>query len=85
MAVKFMEFDFGEVAAIEGSVGMIWSSRSAVWKPSGGSEELALAVLTDEGSKEIPADEVETTLLGLGAPMPSFVANDESSLEVTAP
>ena len=82
MAVKFMEFDFGEVAAIDGSLGMIWNDT---WEPVGGSEELALAVLTDEGSKEIPSDEVETTLLGLGAPMPSFVANDGSSLEVTAP
>ena len=84
MAVKFMEFDFGSVAAIDGSLGMIWSLDNA-WAPVGGSEALAKEVLFDEGSVEIPADEVESTLLALGAPMPSFVANDESSVEVTAP
>ena len=84
MAVKFFTFDFGSVAAIDGSLGMIWSLDNA-WAPVGGSEALAKEVLFDEGSVEIPADEVESTLLGLAAPMPSFVANDESSLEVTAP
>ena len=82
MAVKFFRFDFGELAAIDGSVGMIWEDT---WEPVGGSEELALAVLTDEGSVELPPEKVESALLARGAPMPSFVANDESSVEVTAP
>ena len=77
--IKFFTFDFGNVAAIDGAVGMLWS-MDAVWAPLGGSAKFRDAVVTDEGSTEIPDDEVEATLLGLGAPMPSFVVKDEPSL-----
>ena len=80
MAVKFFTFDFGNVAAIDGSVGMLWTMDD-VQAPPGGSAKFSDAVVTDEGSTEIPDDEVESTLRALGAPKPSFVANDESSLK----
>ena len=57
---------------------MLWTME-LIWAPPGGSVKFRDALATDEGSTEIPDDEVESTLRALGASMPSFVANDESS------
>ena len=78
-SIKFFTFDFGQLAAIDGSVGMLWTMDD-VWAPPGGSAKFRDAVVTDEGSTEIPDDEVESTLLALGAPMPSFLANEQTNL-----
>ena len=40
MAVKFFRFDFGKLAAVDGSLGMIWS-LDKTWTPVGGSAALA--------------------------------------------
>ena len=74
-SMKLFRFDFGSIAAIEGPLGMIWDTEDG-WSPVGGSKELARAVVTDEGSEEIPEDRVESTLLARGAPVPSFSAKD---------
>ena len=80
MAVKFFRFDFGKLAAVDGSLGMIWS-LDKVWTPVGGSAALAKEVVTDGGSVELTEGEARSALLARGAPTPSFVANDESSLK----
>ncbi|MEZ7813572.1 MAG: hypothetical protein ACI9O0_000997 [Paracoccaceae bacterium] len=67
--MRLFKFDFGEIASIEGSPGMIWDKG---WTPPGGSEDLADTVVTDEGSIEIPEAEIENWLLAIGAPKPTF-------------
>ncbi len=80
MAVKFFRFDFGKLAAFDESVGMICSLDKA-WTSVGGSVALAKEIVTDEGSVELTEGEAKSALLARGAPTPSFVANDESSLK----
>ena len=71
MAVKFFRFDFGKLAAVDGSLGMIWLLDKA-WTPVGGSAALAKEVVTDEGSVELTEGEARAFPFHVDA-YPAFV------------
>ena len=76
--MRFFRFDFGAIAAISGDLGMIWNSANG-WEPAGGSKELAHAVVSDEGSREIPEAKIGDLLLAIGAPKPNFLISPNST------